>query len=96
MFYGYLIGENIEKRDVRAADGDFKTSPNLDYLFRPMKNIPDDSGTNQDGSLYMEVLQFSILKERAEQRNKAFIDCVMNNQQREIDEEMGYIPPDIS
>lgn len=91
-FYGYLIGENIEKRDVRAADGDFKTSPNIDYLFRPMRNIPDDSGTNQDGSLYMEVLQFSALKERAEQRNRAFIDCVMNNQAQEIDDEMNHSP----
>lgn len=86
-FYGYLIGENIEKRDIRSADGDFKTSPNLDYLFRPMKTIPDDSGTNQDGSLYMEVLQFSVLKERAEQRNRAFIDCVMNDQCNDADDE---------
>ena len=83
-FYGYLIGERLEKRDVRAADGDFKTSPNLDYLFRPMKNVPDDSsGENQDGSLYMEVLQFSVLKERAEQRNRAFIDCLKNNHMEE-------------
>ena len=83
-FYGYLIGERLEKRDVRAADGDFKTSPNLDYLFRPMKNVPDDSsGENQDGSLYMEVLQFSVLKERAEQRNRAFIDCLKNSHMEE-------------
>ena len=78
-FYGYLIGESLEKRDVRAADGDFKTTPNLDYLFRPMKTVPDDSGTNQDGSLYMEVIQYSVLKERAELRNKAFIDCLLEN-----------------
>ena len=78
-FYGYLIGESLEKRDVRAADGDFKTAPNLDYLFRPMKTVPDDSGSNIDGSLYMEVIQFSVLKERAELRNKAFIDRLMDN-----------------
>ena len=78
-FYGYLIGESLEKRDVRAADGDFKTAPNLDYLFRPMKTVPDDSGTNQDGSLYMEVIQFSVLKERAELRNRAFINCLIGN-----------------
>ena len=78
-FYGYLIGESLEKRDIRAADGDFKTAPNLDYLFRPMKTVPDDSGTNQDGSLYMEVIQFSVLKERAELRNRAFIDCLIGN-----------------
>lgn len=75
-FYGYLIGERLEKKDIRAADGDFKTAPNLDYLFRPMKYVPDDSGSNQDGTLYTEVIQFSVLKERAELRNKAFIDCL--------------------
>ena len=57
----------------------FKTAPNLDYLFRPMKTVPDDSGSNIDGSLYMEVIQFSVLKERAELRNKAFIDRLMDN-----------------
>ena len=44
-----------------------------------MKTVPDDSGTNQDGSLYMEVIQYSVLKERAELRNKAFIDCLLEN-----------------
>lgn len=78
-FYGYLIGESVEKRDVRSADGDFITAPNLDYIFRPRKNIPDDSGTNNDGSLYMEVIKFSVLKERAEIRNKAFIDKILGN-----------------
>lgn len=78
-FYGYLIGESVEKRDVRAADGDFVTAPNLDYLFRPKKIIPDDNGTQEDGTLYMEVLKFSVLKERAELRNKAFIDRLIGD-----------------
>lgn len=78
-FYGYLIGESVERRDVRSADGDFIAAPNLDYIFRPRKNIPDDSGTNLDGSLYMEVLKFSVLRERAEIRNKAFIDRILGN-----------------
>lgn len=78
-FYGYLIGESVERRDVRSADGDFIAAPNLDYIFRPRKNIPDDSGTNLDGSLYMEVLKFSVLKERAEIRNKAFIDRILGD-----------------
>lgn len=78
-FYGYLIGESVEKKDVRAADGDFITAPNLDYLFRPKKTIPDDSGTQEDGTLYMEVLKFSVLKDRAEIRNKAFIDRLLGS-----------------
>lgn len=86
-FYGYLIGEGLEKRDVRAADGDFKTAPNLDYLFRPMKIIPDQSGGNQDGSLYMEVIQFSVLKQRAELRNRAFIDLLMREDMQSSGEE---------
>ena len=78
-FYGYLIGESVEKRDVRAVDGDFQTAPNLDYLFRPKKTIPDDSGAGVDGTLYMEVLKFSVLRERASLRNKAFIDRLMED-----------------
>lgn len=74
-FYGYLIGETIEKRDVRAADGDFKVAPKLDYYFRPKKTIPDDTGNpTRDGELYTEILQFSVLKERAKKRNEAFIE----------------------
>ena len=76
-FYGYLIGESVQSRDVRSCDGDFISAPNLDYIFRPRKNIPDDSGTNQDGSLYMEVLKFSTLKERAEIRNRMFIEKLL-------------------
>lgn len=76
-FYGYLIGEKLDQRDVRAADGDFKTSPNLDYLFRPAKTVVGE-GEKQDGSLYMEVIQFSVLKERAELRNRAFMDQLMS------------------
>lgn len=82
-FYGYLIGESIENRDVRSADGDFKFAPNLDYLFRPAKNVPDDSNSSKDGTLYTEIIQFSVLKERAELRNKAFIDCLKSTEGKE-------------
>lgn len=78
-FYGYLIGENIEPRDVRSVDGDFRSAPNNEYMFRPFKTIPDDSGQNQDGGLYMEVMRFSSLKRRAEIRNKAFTDCLLSS-----------------
>lgn len=83
-FYGYLIGESIEKRDVRAADADFVTSPNLDYLFRPSKKIVDESSDNQDGTLYMEVIQFSVLKQRAELRNKIFADLLLGHTEENI------------
>lgn len=83
-FYGYLIGESVENRDVRSCDGDFKTAPNLDYIFRPNKTIPDESGSNQDGTLYMEVIKYSVLKARAELRNKMFIDKLMRDTTTEI------------
>ena len=77
-FYGYLIGEGIEPRDVRSADGDFETAPKNEYMFRPRKKIPDESGANADGYLYMEIMKFSSLKRRAEIRNKAFSDRLLN------------------
>lgn len=80
-FYGYFIGENIEPREVRAADGDFRFAPKLKYLFRPNKTIPDDSGTNHDGNLYTEVIEYTVLKERAKIRNKAFIDRLFTKQE---------------
>lgn len=80
-FYGYLIGEGIEPRDVRSADGDFKSAPNNEYLFRPFKTIIDESGQGQDGGLYMEVIKYSSLKKRAEIRNKAFSDRLFYSKQ---------------
>ena len=73
-FYGYLIGEALEFRDVRAADGRFKYDPKFNFMYLP--NAPvvfeDDHTGKQDGSLYMEVLTYSVLLERAKKRNEAF------------------------
>lgn len=75
-FYGYLIGEGINAKEVRAFDGDFLDSYHFDYQFRPSKKIPDESGKN-DGSLYTEVLKYSTLLKRAILRNKIFIEKLM-------------------
>lgn len=72
IFYGYLIGEALEPRDIRAFDGDFIYDPRFNYCYRPAKRIPDDT-SNHDGSLYTEVLQYSVVLERATNRNSAFI-----------------------
>lgn len=73
-FYGYLIGEALEYRDVRGADGRFKFDPKFNFMYLP--NAPvvfeDDPTGKQDGSLYMEVLTYSVILERAERRNEAF------------------------
>ena len=70
QFYGYLIGEAIEARDVRAADGEFKTMYSGVGLYRPKKNIPCDSNEGKDGELYMEILPYEELLKRASIRNK--------------------------
>jgi hypothetical protein len=71
-FYGYLIGEKINANDVRAHDGDFKEAYHFDYLFRSNKSIPGLFVTG-DASLYMEVIKYSTLLQRAKRRNEIFI-----------------------
>lgn len=73
-FYGYLIGEALEPRDVRAADNDFKYDPKFDFCYRPSKSIAclwDESGRH-DGCLYTEALSFSVMLKRALMRNESF------------------------
>ena len=75
-FYGYLIGEKIDPKEVIIADGDFKHAPNLDYLFRPSKGIPHFFG-KLPGEMYMEVLKYSTLLQRAKLRNKTFSEKLL-------------------
>jgi len=72
-FYGFLIGEDIEDRDVRGRVSRFEHSLHLDYWFRPSEKVIDFSG-RVDGSIYTEVIKYSTLLKRAELRNKIFID----------------------
>lgn len=72
-FYGYLIGEALEPRDVRAADGDFKYDPRFNYCYRRNINVVDDSGFARDGSMEIEIIQYSELLKRAIHRNQTFI-----------------------
>lgn len=80
-FYGYLVGEALEPRDVRAADGNFKEDPKFGYMFLPYSPIiyENDTSGKYDGSLYMEILTYSVILERAKLRNKAFTDKLFNN-----------------
>lgn len=71
-FYGYLIGDNLIPRDVRAADSDFKQVSEFDIMYRPHKLVADDTGQKHDGDLYTEILTFTAIKQRAELRNKVF------------------------
>ena len=72
-FYGYLIGENIEDRDVRGRVSRFEHSPNFDYWFRPSEKVNNFNG-GQDGNIYTEVIKYSTLLQRAKLRNKIFIE----------------------
>ena len=72
-FYGFLIGEDIENRDVRGRISRFEHALHLDYWFRPSEKVIDFSG-RVDGSIYTEVIKYSTLLQRAKLRNKIFID----------------------
>ncbi|MDR1882194.1 MAG: hypothetical protein LBR26_05355 [Prevotella sp.] len=72
-FFGYLIGEDIEDRDVRGRVSRFEHSQHLNYWFRPSEKVIGFSGRS-DGSIYTEVIKYSSLLERAKLRNKIFID----------------------
>lgn len=71
-FYGYLIGENIEDRDVRGHVSSFEHSYHLDYWFQPSQKVVG-FGNRSDGSIYTEVIKFTTLLQRAKNRNKVFI-----------------------
>jgi len=70
-FYGYLIGESIENRDVRGRVGRFEESLHMDYWFRPSEKVVGFG--RSDGSIYIEVIKYSTLLKRALLRNKIFI-----------------------
>lgn len=72
-FYGYLLGEKINPLEVDAHDPDFKSSYHFDYLFRPSKTVSGKISNRNDGSIYMEILKYSTLYERAKNRNEVFI-----------------------
>lgn len=72
-FYGYLLGESIEPRDVLGTVSSYEHSYQFDYLYRPAENVIGfDERTN--GSIYTEVIKYTTLLERAKQRNKIFIE----------------------
>ena len=80
-FYAYLIGESFDFEAVIDADPDFIGSPNLDYVFKPHQNVNGGSGEKARalGSMYIEVLKYSTLLERAKLRNKAFVEPLFEN-----------------
>lgn len=72
-YYGFLIGENIDIDDIEDNDTDFKSAHSLNFIFRPHKRIAGKFG-HSDGALYTEIIKYSTLLERAQQRNRIFIE----------------------
>jgi hypothetical protein len=72
-FYGYLLGESIEPRDVMGTVTRYEHSYQFDYLYRPSENVVGFDGRT-NGSIYTEVIKYTTLLERAKQRNKIFIE----------------------
>lgn len=75
-FYGYLIGEEIEDRDVRGRVSRFEYSPKFSYWFRPSEKVINFNN-GPEGNLYTEVIKYTTLLERAKLRNQIFIDKLM-------------------
>lgn len=74
-FYAYLIGESFTLNEVKRANPFFKKAYYFDYLFCP--NYPVDGGENRrDGEMYIEVIKYSTLLERAVFRNKIFTNRI--------------------
>jgi hypothetical protein len=77
-FYGYLIGEKINSFDVRSHDGLFQEAYNFDYLFKPYYPINGFFAKDRNNaSLYTEVITYSTLQKRAEERNKIFTNKLL-------------------
>jgi hypothetical protein len=75
-FYGYLIGEAIEPKEVFSiGNNNWIIAEHFDYIFSPLQNIYDNHNMGKViGSLYTEIIKYSTLLERAKMRNKIFID----------------------
>jgi len=79
-FYGYLIGQSIEPQDVLSVDAEYIADSHFKFLFKPSQKLYFGE-TREKGSLYTEVIQYSVLLERAKMRNKIFIDKLLKKHQ---------------
>lgn len=71
-FYAYLIGEKIDYEAFKRCNPDFESSYYFDYAYCPDKKVY--GGARSKGSMYIEVITFSSLFERATSRNKIFTE----------------------
>jgi hypothetical protein len=85
-FYLYLIAEKFNFERIRITNPLFRVSQYLDYVFLP--NNPVYGGTRGEGALYMEVLKYSTLLNRAKLRNSIFSDKLydLDEDEKAVDE----------
>lgn len=74
QFYGYLIGEGIEPRDVLSKVSSFEHSYQFDYLYQPATKVISFSDERPHGSIYTEVIKYTTLLARAKKRNQVFLE----------------------
>lgn len=73
-FYAYIIGEKIDLEAFIRRNPEFETSYYFNYAYCPDKKVY--GGNRNKGSMYIEVITFSTLLERAKMRNKVFINQI--------------------
>lgn len=82
-FYGYLIGETVEYSFIREHDSAYKEAPYLKYIFRPSYEIPG-MFNRPSGDLYTEVIKYSDILKRAQQRNRILMEKLEEKQDMNI------------
>lgn len=71
QFYGYLIGESIDKTKI---PGRYKKSISSNHWFYPNEEVRDINTDVPKADLYQEIIPYSTLANRAEMRNKSFAE----------------------
>lgn len=75
MFYGYLIGNGVNEMDLMFNGTGFKPSHDNNYYYSPNREIEGAwDKKNRSGALYMEIITYDKLLERAFRRNKLLFD----------------------
>ncbi len=71
QFYGYLIGENINRLDIPDR---YNRAVYSGYWFNPSETIKDLNTDFPIADLYQEIIPFSTIGTRAEMRNRSFAE----------------------
>lgn len=73
QFYAYLIGESFDFDAIINGNPNFTQSPYLDYVYIQDQKV-NGGKYRTKGTMYVEVLKYSSLLERAKIRNSVFLD----------------------